>query len=58
MKKNFVLSNKQRHFSAKLADTYIEAKVVGKIGNTCYDLEDMNGNRLGIFHAADLQKKN
>lgn len=57
MKKNFVLSNKQKHFSAKLANTYSEAKVVGKIGNTCYDLEDMNGNRLGVFHASDLQKK-
>lgn len=57
MKKNFFLSNKQKKFSAKLADTYAPARVIGRIGNSCYDLEDMNGNRLGVFHSSDLQKK-
>lgn len=57
MKKNFCLSSKPKQFSAKLADTYTIAKVVGKIGTSCYDLEDMKGNRLGIYHSCDLQKK-
>lgn len=57
MKKNFCLSSKPKQFSAKLADTYIPAKIIGRIGTSCYDLEDMNGNRIGIFHACDLQKK-
>lgn len=57
MKRNFVQSNKIKNFSAKLADVFAPAKVIGKIGSACYDLEDLQGNRLGVFHASDLQKK-
>lgn len=57
MKKNFFLSNKLKKFSAKLADTYAPARVIGRIGNSCYDLEDLKGNKLGVFHSSDLQKK-
>lgn len=57
LKKNFHQSNKSKQFSAKLADPFSLAKVVAKIGTACYDLEDLNGNRLGVFHATHLQKK-
>lgn len=57
LKKNFFQSSKIKHFSAKLADPFSMAKIVGKIGSTCYDLEDLQGNKLGVFHASDLQKK-
>lgn len=57
LKRNFFLSNKAKQFSAKLADPFSLAKVTGKIGSACYELEDINGNRLGVFHGSDLQKK-
>lgn len=57
LKKNFFLSSKSKQFSAKLANPFSLAKVVGKIGSACYDLEDVQGNRLGVFHASHLQKK-
>lgn len=57
LKKNFHQSNKSKQFSAKLADPFSMAKVVGKIGTACYDLVDLQGNRLGVYHATHLQKK-
>lgn len=57
LKKNFVQSNKAKKISAKLANPFSLAKVIQKIGSSCYELEDMNGNYLGVFHASDLQKK-
>lgn len=57
LKRNFNQSNKSKHFSAKLANPFSTAKVIGKIGSTCYDLEDLQGNRVGIFHASHLQKR-
>lgn len=57
LKKNFFLSNKAKNFNAKLADTYSPAKVVAKRGTNCYELEDLSGNRLGVFRSADLQRK-
>lgn len=57
MKKNFFQSSKIKQFSAKLANPFSPAKIVRKIGSSCYELEDVNGNYLGVFHASDLQKK-
>lgn len=53
LKKNFFLSNKAKGFNA---DTYSPAKVIAKLGSNCYELEDVNGHKLGVYRSADLQK--
>lgn len=57
MKRNFFQSSKSKNFSAKLANPFAPAKVTAVIGSCCYELEDLHGNKLGVFHASDLQKK-
>lgn len=57
LKKNFSLSNKAANFNAKLANTYIPAKIIEKHGTHCFELEDLEGNKLGVFRSADLQPK-
>lgn len=57
LKKNFFQSNKSKQFCAKLANPFSMAKIIGRIGSCCYDLEDLQGKRIGIFHASHLQKK-
>lgn len=53
-KKNQVLSNAVNEFTAKLADKYVEAKVVAKAGTNTYKLVDNKGKDLGNIHAKDL----
>lgn len=57
LKKNYFLSNKANNFNAKLANTYSPARIVGKLGKHCFELEDLQGNKLGVFRSADLQPK-
>lgn len=57
LKKNFFLSSKVKNFNAKLAETYSPAKIIAKCGTHCYELEDLAGNKLGVYRSADLQRK-
>lgn len=57
LKKNYFQSSKIRKFNAKLAKIYSPAKVIAKIGSNCYELEDENGKRIGVFKRAGLIKK-
>lgn len=56
LKKNTILSDKGKGVSAKLAPKYIEAVVKRVVGSHCYDLEGLDGKRLGIFHCKFLKK--
>lgn len=53
-RRNFVLSDKVKRFSAKFAPTFINATVVGTKGNCMYILEDENTKRTDIYHAKDI----
>lgn len=56
LKRNFELSDKAKGFCFKLAPKY-ELAVVRKIlGKHCYELEDQNGKRLGVFYGNHLKK--
>lgn len=56
LKKKFELSDKAKGFCAKLAPKFELAVVRRKLGQHCYELEDQNGKRLGVFHANHLKK--
>lgn len=56
LKKNTVLSDKGKGVSAKLAPKYIPATVKRVVGSHCYDLEGLDGKRLGVFHCKFLKK--
>jgi hypothetical protein len=55
LKKSTFLSDKGKHFCAKLAPKYTEAMVTKVLGDS-YELVDNLGKRLGIYHATFLKK--
>lgn len=53
-RRNFCQSNLLKHFNAKLAPVGIKSRVLERIGNCNYRLQDVNGGSTGIFHAKDI----
>ncbi|KAK4871937.1 hypothetical protein RN001_016061 [Aquatica leii] len=55
-KRNKVISDASKHFSAKLAPMFIGPyRVKKKIGFWTYELEDDNGHSAGVWHVQDLK---
>lgn len=54
-KRNYVQSDAVNYKSAKLYPKYIKCKVVAKISDVIYDLEDSDGKRIGRWHIKDLK---
>jgi len=55
-RKNFKQSNFTGGYSAKLGPLYLKARIQRKLGNSCYELEDLQGRTLGRYHAKDLKQ--
>lgn len=55
-RKNHSLSNFQKAINAKFSPKYIKCRVRNKIGNSLYDVEDLQGRLVGRFHASDLKQ--
>jgi hypothetical protein len=55
MKRAYVLSNKDKYFSKKLAPKFIKCRVVEKKSPLVYVLEDMSGKNIGTWHIKDLK---
>lgn len=55
LKRNTLLSDKAKGYCAKLGAKFVPA-IVKKVLGDSYELEDLNGNPLGIFHANFLKK--
>lgn len=53
---NQVQSDKDKGFSAKLANKYVEAIIKRRVGSNCYELTDTNGKNIGIYHGSMLKK--
>ncbi|XP_036347412.1 uncharacterized protein LOC118756775, partial [Rhagoletis pomonella] len=45
-RKNFALSNFKQGINAKFLPKYIKCRVLRKVGNALYDLEDLNGKPI------------
>lgn len=54
-RKNFKLSDACKNYSAKLAPKYLKAIVLKEIGNSLYELGDIGGKSVGIYHAENIK---
>lgn len=55
MKRAYVQSDKDKYFSKKLAPKYIKCRIIGKKSPLIYNLADMSGKDIGIWHIKDLK---
>jgi transposase InsO family protein len=55
MKRTYLLSNKDKYFSKKLAPKFIKCKIVDKKSPLVYVLENMAGKNIGTWHIKDLK---
>lgn len=54
-KRAYVLSDKDKYFSKKLAPKFIKCRIIKKLSPLIYILEDMSGKELGVWHIKDLK---
>lgn len=56
-RRNFQLSNFAQGLNAKLGKQWIKSRILRRIGNSMYELEDMSGKKLKLpYHAKDLKQ--
>nr|XP_043066140.1 uncharacterized protein K02A2.6-like [Drosophila bipectinata] len=55
-RRNFKQSCFKTGFNAKLGPAFIKARVRKKIGKSYYELEDLQGQRIGVYHAKDIRQ--
>lgn len=55
-RRNFTQSNFEKGYSAKLAPNFIKSRIKRKLGNSYYDVEDLNSHYIGRFHAKDRKQ--
>ncbi|GLV38165.1 hypothetical protein CBL_12811 [Carabus blaptoides fortunei] len=55
-KRNYVLSDASKYFSAKLTPRYIKCTVYKKISPLTYRLRDWDNKDLGVWHIKDLKQ--
>lgn len=55
-RRNFQQSNFAKGFCAKLAPSFIKARIRKKLGSAYYEIEDMQGKFVGKYHAKDLKQ--
>lgn len=53
-RKNYQQSDKANKYNAKLAPIHIKCIVLKCIGNSLYELGDVSGKSMGVYHAKDL----
>lgn len=54
-RRNFKLSNAVDGYNAKLASKYLKSVVLAAKGNSLYEIGDIRGRSVGIYHAKDLR---
>ncbi|KAH8349287.1 hypothetical protein KR084_008705, partial [Drosophila pseudotakahashii] len=55
-RRNFQQSCFVKGFNAKLAPIFVKVRVRRKLGQAFYELEDLQGNLAGKFHAKDIKQ--
>ncbi|XP_037810024.1 uncharacterized protein LOC119609871 [Lucilia sericata] len=55
-RRNFSQSNFEKGYNAKLSPPFLKARIKAKTGNCYYELEDLNGRSLGVYHAKDIRQ--
>lgn len=54
-RRNNILSDFQKNRNAKFCKKFIKCRILKPIGNHMYELENMQGKSIGIFHAKDIK---
>ena len=55
-KRNFVQSDFQKNINAKFCRKFVKCRITKVLGNNMYQIENLSGQPLGIFHAKDLKQ--
>lgn len=55
-RRNFVLSDSSKYLSSKLCPKFVKCRIVQSVGKNMYELENLNGKKVGIFHAKDIKQ--
>ncbi|KAH8267059.1 hypothetical protein KR044_000737, partial [Drosophila immigrans] len=55
-RRNFKQSCFQTGYNAKFGPAFVKARVRKKLGNSYYELEDLQGRLLGNYHAKDIRQ--
>lgn len=55
-RRNFKQSDFQTGYNAKLGPKFVKARIRRKLGNANYELEDLQGNFIGHYHAKDIRQ--
>ena len=55
-RRNWVQSSFKENINAKFCHKWVKARVVRIVGNNAYELEDLKGRSVGIFHAKDIKQ--
>lgn len=55
-RRSFQQSDFKKNFNAKLANKFHKCLIVRPVGNSLYEVEDLRGKPLGIFHGKDLKQ--
>lgn len=50
-RRNFKQTSQVDNYNAKLAPRQVKCIVLKAIGNSMYELGDINGKRIGVYHA-------
>lgn len=56
VRRNFPQSNFAKGFAAKLAPSFLKARIRKKQGSAYYEVEDIQGNYIGKYPAKDLKQ--
>lgn len=54
-RKNFKISNAGERYNAKYGPLFVPCKIVGKRGNSSYELEEIGGKKLGWWPACHIK---
>ena len=55
-RRNFVLSDTSKYLASKLCPKFVKCRVVKAVGKNMYELENLSGKKIGIFHAKDIKQ--
>ena len=55
-RRNFVQSNFKENINAKFCNKWVKSRVVKPIGNNMYELEDLQGRNVGVYHVKDIKQ--
>lgn len=55
-RRNFSLSSFAKGVAAKFNKKFLKCRITRKVGNSMYEIEDLQGKPVGVFHAKDLRQ--